>query len=220
MLLFFLVAAVLAVLAYYVFGSEESTEMKGTKSPVDRERKSDRERKPKNTGPEIHQKKVESKAKNEFKLARERVSKLKEKGDLKEIARGSYVLSESLQKMFSSDQFFEKKTRFNSFRTAIKAAEEARDKLIDRRKKNIRRADIPDASASDYVGDKYVRNATESALMVAWCAGGLIGKSKYDSAQEAFRTSVSPEDVQSWERFGQVLHKESAHYMIDPPPSA
>lgn len=217
MLLFFLVAAVLVILAYYLFGGEESTETRETKSSVDRERETGRGRKTKRITPEIHEKKVKNKAKSEFKSAKERVQSLREKGGLKEIARESYVLSESLRKMFSSDQFFEKRTRFDSFRTAIKAAEDARDKLIDRQKENVHQTDIPSASASDYVGDKYVRNATESALMVVWCAGGLIGKSRHESAQEAFRVPVSPEDVRSWERFGQVLRKESAHYMIDPP---
>lgn len=218
MLQFFLVAAVLVILAYYLFGSEESTETKRTKSPAEKDRtiRRGKKRKKKKIGPEIHEKKIKNKVESELKSAKDRVKNLREIGDLKEIARESYVLSESLRKMFSSDEFFEQRTRFDSFRTAIKAAEDARDRLIDRRKENIRRTDIPDASASDYVGDKYVRNATESALMITWCAGGLIGKSRYESAEEVFHIPVSTEDVGSWERFGQMLHKESLYYMIDP----
>lgn len=219
MLLFVLVVAALAILAYYVFGRDASTDPEGTQEPVPRESSPEREPETTERGPKIHAKKVVDKTKNDLRTARKRVQRTEKKSDLKEIARESYILSESLRKMFSSDQFFREEKRFDSFRTAIKAAEHARDRLIDRQKKSIHQTDVLDASASDYVGDKYVRNATESALMIMWCAGGLIGKGRYESAREVFHVSVSREDVRSWERFGQVLQKESAHYLIDPPSS-
>lgn len=216
MLLFVLVVAGLVILAYYFFGSDESTEPEGAQEPVPREPPNERETKEKKRGPKIHAKKVVDKTRTELRSAKKRVQRSEKKSDLKEIARESYILSESLRKMFTSDQFFRKKSQFDSFRTAIKAAEHARDRLIDRQKKSIHQTDILDASASDYVGDKYVRNATESALMITWCAGGLIGKGRYESAQEVFHVPVSREDVQSWQRFGQVLQKESRRYMMDP----
>ncbi len=222
MLVFFLATAVLIILAYYIFGSEEPGETKGASAPARRDAPARRERNDQNekskerSGPDIHVKKVQKKTSAAFRSATERAQNAGEKEDLKEIARESYFLAESLERMFSSSQFFEGKARFDSFRTAIKAAEDVRDRLIDRQKKEMQQADTVVPSVSGSVGDQYARNATESALMIAWCAGGLIGKSRYESAREAFRVPVSAEDVQRWEQFGQVLRKESEHHMLDP----
>lgn len=217
MLLFFLTVTALAALAYYVFGSRETEGTEDSGAPANRTRDV-RQRTPRREGgPDIHEKKVRKKARDTFRSAVERVQSTEGTKDMQEIAKESYFLAESLRKMFSSGQFFEKRTRFDSFRTAIKAAEDVRDRLIDRQKKEMRQTDAVIPSVTSYVGDKYAKNATESALMIAWCAGGLIGKSRRESAQEAFRVSVSTEDVQRWERFEHVLRKESEHHMLDPP---
>ena len=126
-------------------------------------------------------------------------------------------MAESLRKMFVSDQFFEKRTRFDSFRTALQAAEDARDTLAERQKKKLRQTDVTIPPATGYVGNQYATRAVESALMIAWCAGGLLGKSRLESAQAAFRVPVSADDVRSWDQFGHVLRKESAHHMVDAP---
>jgi len=214
MLLFLLAAAVLALLAYYTFGGSTATRPDAPTSAPDKAQSRDRPNDQRR--PRIHAKKVENTAVRAFQSARGHVDTLKEKDALPQIARDAYVLSETLEEMFASDQFFGAGRRVGSFHTAIQAAEQARDRLIERQRETIGPTDLPAASATRYVGDKYVRNATESALMVAWCAGGLIGKSRHESARKAFRVPVSPEDVQSWERFGQVLQRESAHYMVDP----
>lgn len=214
MLLFLLAAAVLALLAYYTFGGSTATRPDDAAPAPDKAQSRDRPKDQRR--PRIHTKKVENTAVRAFQSARARVDTLKERDALPQIARDAYVLSETLEEMFASDQFFGAGRRAGSFHTAIQAVEQARDRLIERQRETIGPTDIPAASATRYVGDKYVRNATESALMVAWCAGGLIGKSRHESARKAFRVPVSPEDVQSWERFGQVLQRESAHYMVDP----
>lgn len=220
MLSFFLATAALLALVYYIFGGEEPEETTKTSAPAKRDAPETTNRNvgpsKKTRGPNIHVQKVREQARDAFRSARTRAEHVEEKGELDELARESYFLAQSLRKMFSSDEFFEKRTRFDSFRTAIKATEDARDRLIDRQKKELRRTDAEAPSASDYVKDKYARHATESALMIAWCAGGLIGKSRYESAQEAFHVSVSTEDVQSWKRFGQIVRKESEHYMASP----
>ncbi|MCS3661506.1 hypothetical protein [Salinibacter ruber] len=69
------------------------------------------------------------------------------------------------------------------------------------------------AKGPGYLRDRYVRNAVESTLVIAWCAGGLLGKSRRESAQEAFCVSVSAEDMRDWSRFGQLLRKERERRM-------
>lgn len=215
-----LAAAVLIAFAYYIFCGDKPEETKRTGAPAHKDAPVEtgrNVRKPKTKrGPEIHEQKVRENARNAFSSARERVRSVEEKEELDELAREAYFLAESLRKMFSSDEFFEKRVRFDSFRTAIKAAEDARERLIDRQKQEMRRTGTEAPSASNYVKDKYARHATESALMVAWCAGGLIGKSRYESARKAFRVSVSTGDFRSWNRFGEILRKESEHYMASP----
>jgi hypothetical protein len=217
MLSFFLAAAVLIALAYYLFGGKEPEEPKGTGAPAKTDTPAKRDR---NVGrtrkkgePDIHEKKVRENAREAFNTATKRVENVEGEKELDEISRESYFLAESLREMFSSDQFFERRTRFDSFHTAIKAAEDVREQLIDRQKKKLRRTNAEAPSASDYVKEKYARHAIESALMIVWCAGGLIGKGKYESAQEIFRVPVSTEDLHSWNQFGQLLRKESKYYM-------
>lgn len=213
MLTFGLLAATLVVIAYYLFRDTEPDETKTTAAPAKEDRRAPRTKSRKNREADIHAKKVQKKAEDAFNAAMKRTENVASEEDRKEMMRASYVLAESLKKMFSSTQFFEQRTQFDSFRTAIKAAEDARDQLVDQQEQEMRQADAVVPTSSGHVGNRYVRHTVESALMISWCAGGLIGKSRHASAQEAFHVSVSAEDVQSWERFGQVLRKESEHYM-------
>lgn len=213
MLTFVLLAATLVVIAYYVFRDPEPEETETTAAPAQEDRRVSRTTPTKKRGADIHAKKVQKKAENAFNSAMTRTEHVASEEDRKELMRASYVLAESLKKMFTSTQFFEQRTQFDSFRTAINAAEDARDQLVDRQEQEMRQADAVVPTSSGHVGNRYVRHTVESALMISWCAGGLIGKSRHVSAREAFHVSVSADDVQSWERFGQVLRKESEHYM-------
>lgn len=219
MVFFSLVAIILLALTYYIVasgeaqGGEEASAPADRKAPANRTRKvRDKEEKERSNS-STYEKKARGKVISDLKSASERAKMIKENHGAKEVARRSYFLAESLRKMFSSNQFFEKRTRFDFFRTAFKAAEDARNQLVDRKKKEMRQTNTVVSSVSSYVGEKYARHAVESALMIAWCAGGLMGKGRCESAREIFRVSVSAGDVQSWEQFGQVLRKESQHYM-------
>jgi hypothetical protein len=69
------------------------------------------------------------------------------------------------------------------------------------------------AEERGYFRDRYVRNVVESTLVIAWCAGGLLGKSRRESAREAFCVSVSAEEVRNWSRFSRLLRKERERRM-------
>ncbi|WP_103019817.1 hypothetical protein [Salinibacter altiplanensis] len=210
MLPLLVLVAVLAALGYYIFSGGEPE-----RSGVPQRRTGNPRPEAPADGPDVHQKKVRKDAREAYQTALERAQEAG--ADMEELAKESYVLAESLGEMFASDQFFERRVRFDSFRTALRAAEDARDTLLDRQEKKLQRAHVSVPSATGCVGDQYARRATESALMIAWCAGGLLGKSRLESARAAFRVSVSAEDVRSWDRFGQVLRKESEHHRIDAP---
>jgi hypothetical protein len=233
MLVFTILAAILVAVVYYISSGKETEEAKQTSAPAQRKspaRKDqnthDRRRSRNNTaerrkkeGPDVHPQKVREKAREAFNSATRRAEVAEKEGGLDELAVDSYLVAESLRKMFCSEEFFDEEAefgsfrRFDSFRTAVEVAEDARDRLIDIQKKKMHRTELKGLAASDYVKEKYVRHVVESGLMIAWSAGGLIGKSRYESAQEVFRFPVSAEEVQSWEQFGQVLRKESEHYI-------
>ncbi len=217
----FLVAAAAAagILAYYFFGGEKAEEPKqaskqtGPKGTANRNRALDR-RAPEETGrPEIHRPKVESAAAETLRRAGDRAEDLLRRGGEEKLAWESYFLAESIQEMFTRSEFFEGRRRFDSFRTALKAAEDARDKLIESRREEARRKEMASAEGPGHLRDMYVRNAVESTLVIAWCAGGLLGKSRRESAREAFCVSVSAEEVQDWSRFDRLLRKERERCM-------
>ncbi|MCS4034459.1 hypothetical protein [Salinibacter ruber] len=215
MLSFILVAATLGGLAYYFFGGEKTEEPKqtGPKGTANRNRTLDRQA-PGETGrPEIHRPKVESAAAETLRRAEDRAEDLLRRGGEKKLAWESYFLAESIQEMFAHSEFFEGRRRFDSFRTALKAAEDARDKLIESRREEARQKEMASAEGPGHLRDMYVRNAVESTLVIAWCAGGLLGKSRRESAREAFCVSVSAEEVQDWSRFDQLLRKERERCM-------
>ncbi len=224
-MLFLVVAAAAAgILAYYFFGGEffggEKTEepkqankQTGPKGTANRNRALDRQA-PGETGrPEIHRPKVESAAAETLQRAEDRADDLLRRGGEEKLAWESYFLAESIQEMFARSEFFEGRRRFDSFRTALKAAEDARDKLIESRREEARQKEMASAEGPGHLRDMYVRNAVESTLVVAWCAGGLLGKSRPESAREAFCVSVSGEEVQGWSRFDRLLRKERERRM-------
>lgn len=207
MLLVLITAAALATLGYYILKGGESEDASDLGAPLSTPR--DVGQKTSVSGPDVHRKKVRKNARAAFRSATQHA----EETGTRELAKRSHVLSEALKKMFVADQFFDGSVRFDSFRTALRAAEDARDTLVDRQETKLREADLAVPTMAGCAGDQYARRATESALMIAWCAGGLLGKGRLESAQAAFRVSVSAEDVRDWERFGQVLRKESTHHM-------
>ncbi|MCS3748933.1 hypothetical protein GGQ19_000084 [Salinibacter ruber] len=188
----------------------EQTKPKGT---ANRNHSLDRQA-PGETGqPEIHRPKVESAAAETLRRAGDRAEDLLRRGGEEKLAWESYFLAELIQEMFAHSEFFEGRRRFDSFRTALKAAEDARDKLIESRREEARRKEMASAEGPGHLRDMYVRNAVESTLVVAWCAGGLLGKSRRESAREAFCVSVSGEEVQGWSRFDRLLRKEREQYV-------
>ena len=217
MLLFLVTAAALAALIYFLFrdGGDASEGAGAPKRPTSRPR--DAGRRTSANGPDVHEKKVRKNAREAYQTALARARDAGAGADMNALAKESYVLAESLQKMFASDQFFEGRPRFDSFRTALQAAEDARDTLVERQKKALRETDVALPPATGHVENQYATRAVESALMIAWCAGGLLGKSRLESAQAAFRVPVSAEDVRRWDQFGQVLRKESKHHKVEGP---
>jgi hypothetical protein len=214
-MLFLIATGTLGILAYYFFRDEKSGEPKQTKpkGTANRNRTLDR-RAPGETGrPEIHRRKVESAVAETLRRAEDRAGDLLRRGGEKKLAWESYFLAESIQEMFAHSEFFEGRRRFDSFRTALKAAEDARDKLIESRREEARQKEMASAEGPGHLRDMYVRNAVESTLVVAWCAGGLLGKSRRESAREAFCVSVSAEEVRDWSRFDQLLRKERERCM-------
>ncbi|MCS3665275.1 hypothetical protein GGP65_002918 [Salinibacter ruber] len=215
MLSFILVAATLGGLAYYFLRGEKDQQPKQTepKGTANRDHALDRQTSGETGQPEIHRRKVESEAAEMLQRAGDRAEDLLRQGGEEKLAWESYFLSESIQEMFSRNEFFEGRRRFDSFRTALKAAEDARDKLIESRREEARRKEMASAEGPGHLRDMYVRNAVESTLVVAWCAGGLLGKSRRESAREAFCVSVSGEEVQGWSQFDRLLRKERERRM-------
>lgn len=218
-MLLFLAASALAVLAYYYFsnsaGTSKAGEDAGNKSrrstpprgTAKRDRRRDRERRKKKT-PQVHRRKIESLMGKEFEHAKSRATKLIEEESAKELAWESHYLAETIRKMFSHDEFFEGGRRCDSFQAALEVARNARDELIARQRKKRPEKEMTSVSGPDSVKDGYVKNAVESALVIGWCAGGLIGKSRYESARGIFPAEISVKDVSSWNRFSEVLREE------------
>lgn len=219
-MLFFAAIAALGLLAYYFLRRQDNEESKqsGTKGTANRNRRPGRpepRESGKSKGPQIHRRKVESEVEETIRRARARAEDLLEKGKEEKLAWEAYCLAESIRKMFSSEKFFGRGKRPGSFQTAFEVAEDARDRLIDRQREAVRQKEMAGARRLSYVGDKYVKTAVESALVVAWCAGGLTGKSRHESAQEVFYVSVSAGDVRDWDRFDRILRKEREHCMAE-----
>lgn len=174
-MLFLIATGALSILAYYFFRGEKSEEPKQTKpkGTANRNRTLDRQTSGQSNQPEIHRRKVKSAVAETLQRAEDRAEDLLQREGEEKLAWESYFLAESIQEMFSRSEFFEGRRRFDSFRTALKAAEDARDKLIGGRREGARQKEMASAKGPGYLRDMYVRNAVESTLVIAWCAGGL-----------------------------------------------
>jgi hypothetical protein len=132
-------------------------------------------------------------------------------GKWKEAAVESFLLADSLEKMYHSGQYFGDGVQLDSYKTALKAAEDARDNVIDLQNSRTVGVNTQNISPSQ-VEREYRRNMIASALMIAWCAGGLVGESRHKSARVIFHTSRSPSAVQSWDSFKELLETECGNY--------
>jgi hypothetical protein len=153
----FLIAAAAAagILAYYFFrgGKTEEPKQTGPKGTANRDYALDR-RAPSETGrPEIHRRKVESAVAETLRRAEDQAEDLLRRGGEEKLAWESYFLAESIQEMFSRNEFFEGRRRFDSFRMALKAAEDARDKLIGGRREEARQKEMASAEGPGYLKD-------------------------------------------------------------------
>jgi hypothetical protein len=116
-----------------------------------------------------------------------------------------------MEKMFFSDQYFGKGSQLDSYSTALEAAEDARGNLMSLQADQT--VGIDDQGLTpDQIERDYRRTMVASALIIAWCAGGLVGESRQESACTIFRTSVAPPEVQSWGSFKKLLEKECEKY--------
>ena len=89
-------------------------------------------------------------------------------GEWKEAAIESFLLADSLEKMFHSQQYFGDGAQLDSYSTALEAAEDARDNVVDLQNSRTIGVDPMKISPSQ-VEREYRRNTIASALMVAWC---------------------------------------------------
>ena len=131
---------------------------------------------------------------------------------LEEVATNSYLLAASLEQMFGSGQYFQGKAQIESLSTAVEAAKDARDNVVSVTKSRTSYIDTSGVTENQVV-QEYSRNAVASTLMVLWCAHGLTGMSKFEAAQEVFRTPVSQPDVRSWDSFKKILMNECRGYL-------
>lgn len=132
-------------------------------------------------------------------------------GKWKEAAVESFLLADSLEKMYHSGQYFGDGTQLDSYSTALRAAEDARDNVVDLQ--NSRTVGVnAEGITPSQVEREYRRNMVASNIMVAWCAGGLVGESRHEAARTIFQTSVPPSAVQSWGSFKKLLEKECGTY--------
>lgn len=132
-------------------------------------------------------------------------------GKWKEAAVESFLLADSLEKMYHSDQYFGDGGKLESYLTAFEAAEDARDNAMDLQDSRTLDVNIR-GTTPDQVEREYRRNMVASALMIAWCAGGLVGESRLETARAIFQTSVAPSTVESWNSFKKLLKKECGEY--------
>lgn len=132
-------------------------------------------------------------------------------GDWREAATASFLLADSMEKMFFSDQYFGKGSQLDSYSTALEAAEDAWGNLMSLQADQT--VGIDDQGLTpDQIERDYRRTMVASALIIAWCAGGLVGESRQESARTIFQTSVNPSAVQSWGSFKKLLEKECEKY--------
>lgn len=113
--------------------------------------------------------------------------------------------------MYHSDQYFGDGGKLESYLTAFEAAEDARDNAMDLQDSRTLDVNIR-GTTPDQVEREYRRNMVASALMIAWCAGGLVGESRLETARAIFQTSVAPSTVESWNSFKKLLKKECGEY--------
>lgn len=161
--------------------------------------------------PSIQAKTAHRRIAKEARKAEQKLERWETQGNLEKAAEESYFLADSLEKMFSSNQYFRDNVQIDSYKTAISAAEEARDNLLKTRKRQTYKVDSSGLTTKS-VKNEYIRNVILSELMIVWCAGGLIGRAKAESAQKIFHANVSLSDVQTWSRFKKLLEREWVQY--------
>ena len=217
MLFFVLATAVLGLLVYYVARSEEreTSEESRPRGTANRDRNLDRRTRGESKTPQIHRQKVGNMVQEALRRAKSQAKALLEEGRREKLVWRVYFCAESTREMFCSNEFFGRGQRRHSFKTALDAAEDARNTLIEKQRKAARRKEMTNAKDAAYIKDKCARTAVESALVIAWCAGGLIGKGRHESAREVFGVSVSAEDTRDWDRFVRCLQKERERRMAD-----
>jgi hypothetical protein len=208
----FAVIALLTLIygAYNVIVNEESSSTSNSESVEESTSTSNFE--PVSTNkPTIHAKSARNRIRKEARKAEDKLDRWKSQGYLKKAAEESHFLADSLEKMFSSNQYFRGNIQIDSYPTAISAAEEARDNLLEARKRQTYKVDSSGLTPNS-IENEYIRNAILSELMIVWCASGLIGRAKAESAQKIFHVNVSLSDVQTWSRFKKLLEREWVQY--------